>query len=707
MGRWKRKSRYHKRSKGEPNENETSVPRGAGFSASAKTQLQKYFIEYRNGCERVCFPREDCPSDEETVVTAPAGNRNQTEDGEEKVIEIENHRLPALTDAVFALPYLALPKTLTSKQRRIVHEVCVDVNLFHCGVGPNRDNRYVVISIHSDGFQYVDELKENPPEPVIPTRRCRPWYHRSDHPDVTTEQLMTPTKTNPSIHPYVEESTRQGRAKIQALVDQPGQCLRDDVDKLDFKQLEQKDLSDIDPPEVGKDDSWLLVDTAEKMRQCCRELEEGRPTEIALDMEMYNLSKYTQVTCLLQLSSNMGKEYVIDTLAPGVWDCVSLLSTLFADPAIVKVGHSIGSLDVRSLHRDFGIFVVNAFDTYEAAQILKVPNGLGLASVCQHYGLVNVQQYKDLKATYQTTDWRRRPLTDDMIRYGRYDVHFLLALRRLMIRDLTREELWDNVGFNRDSERRMIAKALAFSIKRMEREEDGEIVDHENDLDVSVDESVHTIASNISDDEGYFTPPMQEDPNDDATRHSEYNADTLRMQANLMRVISHSQQRCLDLWSLKKEVPTKNDTFVSVIYRAGKGELEWSPSHMALYEDLVHLRDVVAKKEGVLPGLICSLSLLVSIAAKRPPCEASLRRISYFLPELLQEEDYLGQILSLVRASLEKDGKSPTSVSARKFSVPESKSTLRKRRIFGSLAAVAVIGAVTVVAITLFRRRRR
>jgi ribonuclease D len=518
---------------------------------------------------------------------------------------------------------------------------------------------------------------------------------------------MTPTKSNSSIHPFVGESTRQGRANIQALLDQPGQCLRDDVDKLDFKQMEQKDLSDIDSPGVGEDDSWMLVDTAEKMHQCCRELEEGRPTEIGLDMEMYNPSKFTQVTCLLQLSSNAGKEYVIDTLAPGVWDCVSLLSPLFADPAIVKVGHSIGSLDIRSLHRDFGIFVVNAFDTYEAAQVLKLPNGLGLAWVCQHYGLVNVEQYKDLKAMYQTTDWRRRPLTDDMIRYGRYDVHFLLALRRLMIRDLTREELWDNVGFNRDAERRMIAKALASSIKRMEREEDGEIVDHENDLDLSMDESVHTIASNISDDEGYFTPPMQEDPNNDATRHSEYNAETLRMQANLMRVISHSQQRCLDLWSLKTEVPTKNDSFVSVIYRAGNGELEWSPSHMALYEDLVHWRDVVARKECVLPGLVCSLHLLVSVAAKRPTCEASLRRISYFLPELLQEEDYLGQILSLVRSALEKDGTSPASVRARKYSVPGSKSTLRKRHLARSLAAVAVIGAVTVLTIALSRRRRR
>jgi ribonuclease D len=705
MARWRRRS-YNKGNKDQAGQNETSVPKSAGFSDSAKTVLKKYLIDYRNGCKRVCFSDESCHSDEETVVTAPAANKKLTNGGQETSVEIGNHQFPALTDVVFALPYLALPKTLTSKQRRAVHALCVDVDLFHCGVGPNRENRYIVISIHSDGLRYVGDLKEYPPEPSIPVRRCRPWYHRMDHPDITADELMTPTKTNSSIHPYVEESTRKGRAKIEALLDQPGQCLRDDVDKLDFKQMEAKDLSDIDPPGIGEDESWMLVDTAEKMHQCVRELEEARPTEIALDMEMYNPSKFAQVTCLVQLSSNVGKEYVIDTLAPGVWDYVSLLKPLFADPAIIKVGHSIGSLDVRSLHRDFGIFVVNAFDTYEAAEILKLPCGLGLASVCQHYGLANVKRYRELKAKYQTTDWRRRPLTDDMIRYGRYDVHFLLALRRLMIRDLTREELWDNVGFNSQAERRMIAETLASSIKRMGREEDGEIVDHENDLDVSTEE--YTVDSNISDDEGYFTPPTQEDPTDDATRHSEYNADKLRMQADLMRVISHSQQRCLDLWSLKAEVPTKNETFVSVIYRAGKGELEWSPPHMALYEDLVHWRDVVARKEGVLPSLVCSLQLLVSVALKRPTCEASLRRISYFLPELLEDtqEDYLGQILSLVRSSLEKNGLNPVSFSIQKYSAPESKSSLRKRGVALSLAAIAVIGTVTVVAIALSRRRR-
>jgi len=579
-------------------------------------------------------------------------------------------------------------------------------------VGESRDSRYVAISIHSDGLKYVTELK-NPPEARIPARRCRPWFHRTDHPHVE-ETEETPLKgSKPSIHPYVKEQTKQGKSQIEALLDQPGTCIRDEIDKLDFKQLDGQDLSEIEPPGLGIDDTWMLVDSADKMKQCARELQEACPTEIAFDMEMYNLSKYTQVTCLFQLTSNAGKEYVIDTLAPGVWDNVSLLAPLFADPAIVKVGHTIGSLDIRSLHRDFGIFCVNAFDTYEASKQLKATDYNGLAKVCEAYGIVNVEQYTALKTQYQNTDWRLRPLTDEMIQYGRYDIHYLLPLRKLMIRDLTRTELWDNVGSNKEAERRMIAKALASTIKRFEREEDGltdEVtsVGYESAMDVSMDSS--RLSSFSDDDNGYYTPPAEEDPNNDATRAFEFDAPDLRMQADLMRVISHCQQRCLDLWTFKTENPTKNDMFVSVIYRAGKGELEWTPSHMALYEDLCHWRDTVAKREGVLPGLVCPLDWLVCVAVKRPPCESSLRRIAYYLPHLLEDtkDSYVQEMLSLVRASLEKDG--PSTVSAlRKYSAPpesECKGRSRRRLVAVSVGAVVVIGAAAAVVVTLSRKRR-
>jgi hypothetical protein len=282
-----------------------------------------------------------------------------------------------------------------------------------------------------------------------------------------------------------------------------------------------------------------------------------------------------------------------------------------------------------------------------------------------------------------------------------------------MIRDLTREELWDNVGSNKDVERRMIAKALASTIRRIEREEDGlssngtTSMDFDNVSSADTSMDVSRISS-LSDDDGYFTPPTEEDPTNDVTRQSIYDAIDLRMQADLMRVITRSQQRCLDLWTVKNENPKRNDTYVSILYRAGKGELEWSSSHTALYENLVGWRQDVAKKEQVLPGLVCDLDWLVLIALKRPPCETSLRRITYYLPHLVEDakDIYLKEILFLVRSSLEKDGLS-TASTLRKYKAPSRiRNVSRAGRITLSLGAVVVIGAVATVVIAGSRKRR-
>ena len=71
------------------------------------------------------------------------------------------------------------------------------------------------------------------------------------------------------------------------------------------------------------------------------------------------------MTCLLQLAM-FGKDYVIDVLAPGVWSHLGeQLRPIFADPAIVKIGHGIDGMDVVALYRDLGIFVLNEFDSCE------------------------------------------------------------------------------------------------------------------------------------------------------------------------------------------------------------------------------------------------------------------------------------------------------------------------------------------------------
>ena len=55
---------------------------------------------------------------------------------------------------------------------------------------------------------------------------------------------------------------------------------------------------------------------------------------------------------------------------------------------------------------------------------------------------------------------------------------------------------------------------------------------------------------------------------------------------------------------------------------------------MTLYGKLVEWRDEVAKKEGVMPTMICPLDLLVLMAYKRPGCQIGLKRLMHYIPEL-------------------------------------------------------------------------
>ena len=565
---------------------------------------------------------------------------------------IAKHTLPALAHDILSAPYLDLPSSLTAKQRRIVHELCVEVGLFHCGAGDRNvpNDRRIVISIHYDGLEYVGNLSE----PIrVPVMRCLPWYYRNDHvniqdvePDSDGESSERLANSN---NKFVFEATLKGRQAIEALIDQPGRCLRDAHDTIDFSELVAMDLSqdDVASNTNGQQDAWMLVDTPDRMELCVKEITDSRASEIGLDLECYNRSKYEQATCLIQLHAN-GKDYVIDTLAPGVWDAVHLLEPLFGDQDIVKIGHSVTGTDVPSLHRDFGLFLVNCFDTYEAAKVLNLRKQ-NLAGLCEHYGLRTSAEYLDLKKDYQNCDWRRRPLTEPMIQYGRYDAHFLVKLRKLMIRDLTRGELWDKSTTDVEEEAIRVAASLAATLGSPSS-------DNESDA-----QDFHLQNLAVSDDTGYFTAGEEESgelprgaredlSSNEKHRRSVHSAKDLRMHPGLMRVISLSQEACLKLWKAPREQALKNDAFVNVLKQAAYGTVVWNDGHTKLYQELVRWRDKVAEVEGTYPGAVCSLDLLVSISKKMPSCHPSLRQIDYFLPAILADESlgYSQELLSII-----------------------------------------------------------
>jgi 3'-5' exonuclease len=101
----------------------------------------------------------------------------------------------------------------------------------------------------------------------------------------------------------------------------------------------------------------------------------------------------------------------------------------------VKIGHGIMGGDIPALFRDFGIIVVNAFDTQEASGFLG-RTGVGLAALLDLWGCPLKREIATLKDRMKHADWRLRPLTDVMLRYATLDVHYLVSLYKLQVREL-------------------------------------------------------------------------------------------------------------------------------------------------------------------------------------------------------------------------------------------------------------------------------
>ena len=150
----------------------------------------------------------------------------------------------------------------------------------------------------------------------------------------------------------------------------------------------------------------------------------SRETVLAFDLEADSLHHYTEKVCLLQVSSE-SESKLIDPLAS--LD-MAVLAPIFANPAIKKIFHG-ADYDMRSLYRDFGIEVVNLFDTMIASQFLG-ESEFGLAALLKkRFGV-------ELDKRYQKADWSKRPFSNEMMEYAMKDTSLLIELYRQLEAEL-------------------------------------------------------------------------------------------------------------------------------------------------------------------------------------------------------------------------------------------------------------------------------
>uniref|UniRef100_A0A8B9KQN8 Exosome complex component 10 n=1 Tax=Astyanax mexicanus TaxID=7994 RepID=A0A8B9KQN8_ASTMX len=244
------------------------------------------------------------------------------------------------------------------------------------------------------------------PNAVKPLSSCEFQYKRPEDLDVPPaladfiHQLRTQEHMDDMFsHPYQHE--------LDHLV--MSESLRIKPEPQIYKPLEETSCKFIDTLED-------LVDLNEKLT---------RSKEFAVDLEHHSYRSFLGITCLMQISTRE-EDFIIDTLE--LRSEMYILNESFTDPSIVKVFHGADS-DIEWLQKDFGVYVVNMFDTHHAARSLN----LGRNSL-DH--LLKLYCNVDSNKRYQLADWRIRPLPEEMLAYAQADTHYLLYVYDRLRADL-------------------------------------------------------------------------------------------------------------------------------------------------------------------------------------------------------------------------------------------------------------------------------
>ncbi|CAD6194017.1 unnamed protein product [Caenorhabditis auriculariae] len=212
----------------------------------------------------------------------------------------------------------------------------------------------------------------------------------------------------------VVDDDSSGRREWQTAVDETEEEHPYMVELLNFN-VPSPQLQHADPIlfDVLENTPVTIVATKEQLECLLNKLKNVK--EFAVDVEANDMRSYMGLTCLVQISTRT-EDFIIDPFP--VWESMGILNEVFADPSILKVFHGAGN-DVLWLQRDFGIHIVNMFDTYFAMKKLKYSKFSLAHLVAKHASVA-------LDKQYQLADWRLRPLQDAMLNYAREDTHYLL-----------------------------------------------------------------------------------------------------------------------------------------------------------------------------------------------------------------------------------------------------------------------------------------
>ena len=152
---------------------------------------------------------------------------------------------------------------------------------------------------------------------------------------------------------------------------------------------------------------------------------------VGLDSEFQRTDTFHPIPALYQLASKSGIWFV-DPLAIGDW---TPFVEVLADPATVKVLHACPG-DLELIHHHLRLHPNNLFDTQLAHAFLSEEISASYA------GLVEALLGRKLPKHQTRSDWLRRPLSEQQLRYAEQDAAHLPALYAKLQEDLRAAGRW-------------------------------------------------------------------------------------------------------------------------------------------------------------------------------------------------------------------------------------------------------------------------
>lgn len=171
----------------------------------------------------------------------------------------------------------------------------------------------------------------------------------------------------------------------------------------------------------------MYISTYEELCAFC---ERARASKVlAVDTEFLRERTYRPRLCLVQAS--YGDEPA--AIDPILIRDLSPLAKLFEDAEITKVFHACGQ-DLEVIFDGMGCEVSPVFDTQLAAGFL------GLRHQVSYGGLVEESCGVRLPKAEALTDWSRRPLDEEQLKYAEDDVRYLPGIYEMQMRQLVEKD---------------------------------------------------------------------------------------------------------------------------------------------------------------------------------------------------------------------------------------------------------------------------